>query len=457
MGNYSISKIIRNFFTKGHEQSINVKRNIFASFLFKALNIIIGLMLVPLVLHSLNYTKYGIWLTLSSIAGWMTFFQVGLGHGLRNRLAEALARDDIKLAKSYVSTAYAVLIFIMSAFIVAFLCINSFLNWANILKASIDLTHDLMLLSYIVFICFASRFILQLIKIVLIADQKFALSDGIDALSKIILLFAIFGLTRLKLVSLLNLGAALSITPIVVLFLFTLLLYTTSYRRISPSIKDVNIKHIGGLAHLGVRFFIIQISGVVLFSTDNIIISHLFGPAEVTNYNIARIYYGVPMRIFAIILSPLWSAFTLAYIRKDFDWINRIVKKMINVWWISCCLIVLMVVLSGKFYHFWVGDSIVIPLSLNILMALYAILLNWGSIFVHFLNGVGKVVLQVYICVIIAVVNIPLSILFAKYLKFGSSGVMLATCVCLFFGGVTILPVQYLLLVNNKARGIWNR
>jgi hypothetical protein len=35
-------------------------------------------------------TRYEIWLTLSSIVGWFSFFDVGLGHGLRNKFAPSL-------------------------------------------------------------------------------------------------------------------------------------------------------------------------------------------------------------------------------------------------------------------------------------------------------------------------------------------------------------------------------
>ena len=54
----------------------------------------IGLVLVPLTINYLNPTKYGIWITLSSVIGWFSFFDIGLGNGLRNRFAEAIANND---------------------------------------------------------------------------------------------------------------------------------------------------------------------------------------------------------------------------------------------------------------------------------------------------------------------------------------------------------------------------
>ena len=62
-----------------------------------------------MALNYLNPVKYGIWLTLTSVIGWFAFFDLGLGNGLRNKLAEALAKNDNELARTYISTSYAIM------------------------------------------------------------------------------------------------------------------------------------------------------------------------------------------------------------------------------------------------------------------------------------------------------------------------------------------------------------
>jgi hypothetical protein len=44
---------------------------------------------------------------------------------------------------------------------------------------------------------------------------------------------------------------------------------------------------------LGIRFFVIQIAGILLFSTGNIIISQLLGPEKVVPYNLSYQYFGI--------------------------------------------------------------------------------------------------------------------------------------------------------------------
>ena len=105
---------VNTYFTKGNERSVMVKRNIAVSLVMKCISILISLQVVPLTIGYVNSTKYGIWLTLSSIIAWLSYFDLGFAHGFRNRFAEARAKNNMKLAREYVSTTYAVLSFLFS-------------------------------------------------------------------------------------------------------------------------------------------------------------------------------------------------------------------------------------------------------------------------------------------------------------------------------------------------------
>lgn len=109
-----LRQYIRNFLTKGNHRTLEAKKNIVDSFWVKSLNAAINLILVPLTINYVSPTKYGIWLTLSSIILWFTIFDIGLGNGLRNKFAEAKARGNIEQARIYISTSYALLILIFS-------------------------------------------------------------------------------------------------------------------------------------------------------------------------------------------------------------------------------------------------------------------------------------------------------------------------------------------------------
>ena len=447
---------LRKYFTNGHERSIKVKVNILTTFLFRSINIAIYLLLVPLTLNYLDPIKYGIWLTLSSVIVWFDFFDIGLGNGLRNKFAEALTKNDKILARIYVSTTYFILAIIVLFIYLLFLFMRPFLNWPKLLNAPSGMAMELGQLVFFVFTFFCIQFVFKLIGTILIADQKVGLSSIFSVISNLLSLVIIYILTKTASSSLVYLGIAMGLTPAIVLFAANIFFFSRDYREYFPALKFVKLKYARNLAGLGFKFFLIQISAVLIFSSSNIIIAQIFGPAEVTSYNIVFKYFSVMTMLFSIILMPFWSAFTEAYHKQDFSWIKTNTKKLVKIWIIISIGILIMVVISKFVYRIWIGDAVHISFLLTLLMALFSIINSWNSIFVSFLNGVGKIKLQLYFGMFVALMNIPLSIFFAKNLKVGNAGVLLATCLSLL--PCTILwPLQYRKIVNNQATGIWGK
>ena len=448
------SLFIRDFFTKGNERSINAKKNIVFIAMLKGFSIAISIFLVPITIHYVNPTRYGIWLTLSSIVGWFYFFDIGLGNGLRNKFAEAIASGKTELARTYVSTTYAILTVIIAIVLLIFFCINPFLNWAKILNTPADMASELSILALIVFSFFCLEFVLQLVTIILTANQQPAKASLFGFLGNLISLCIIFLLTKTTSGNLIYLGTIFSITPVLVLVASSLWFYTHSYKQFAPSIKFVKFHFARDLMGLGIKFFVIQIAAIILYQTSNIIIAHLFGPEQVTPYNIAYKYFGVITMTFSIIMLPLWSAFTEAWTKKDITWIKNTVNKLILIWGLIAISVIIMFVFSTFIYRLWVGKEIKVPVSVSAVMAAYVVINGWCGIFSQFLNGVGKIKLQLYVGIVGALINIPIAIMLGKHL--GIYGVILSTVILGTINAVWS-PIQYMKIINNKATGIWNK
>ncbi len=440
----------------GHERSNRAKRNIAASFIIKGLSILISLILVPMTINYINPTKYGIWITLSSIIGWFSFFDIGFGNGLRNKFAEAVALGNKELARKYVSTTYAILSIIIVVVFFVFIITNPFLNWAKILGAPKEMAQELSSLAFIVFSFFCLQFVLQLITTILIADQKPAKASYFNLLGSVFSLITIFLITKSTKGSLIYLGLALGFSPILVLSVASIWFFTHDYKYYVPSFKYIKFSYAKDLMHLGIKFFILQIAALILYQTNNIIITQLIGPADVTVFNIAYKYFGVIPMAFSIITAPFWSAYTESYLKKDLEWIKRSIRTLMYLWLFTSLLALLMLLVSGYIYKLWIGSRIPIPFSVSIACALYVIIVTWANIFLTFVNGIGKISLQLYLTIIVIVFNIPLAIFLAKYLNMGISGVLFATCIDFLIFAI-IIPIQYLKIINNNAVGIWNK
>jgi O-antigen/teichoic acid export membrane protein len=454
IANNYLPDIVKNFFTTGHRRSIKAKKNIIASFGLKAFSVLVSFLLVPLTLNYLNATKYGMWLTISSIIGWFGFFDIGLGNGLRNKLAEAFALKDYKLAKTYVSTTYAILLLIISGVFLLFLFINPFLDWSKLLNTQPEMAGELSSVVLVVFTFFALRFVLNLIGIILTSDQLPAVNNSFGPLGNLIALVAIYLITKFTHGNLLYVSLIYSAAPVLILIIASFYFFNGKYEFIKPDLKSVDFKHFKSLADLGVKFFILQIGVLIVFSTDNMIITQILGPAEVTPYNIAFQYFGIPIMIFTTIMTPFWSAFTEAFTNKDVNWIRNSITKLIKIWLLIVVGVIILLAISEYFYLLWVGNTVHIPFLLSAFMGFFAIINTWNNIFAYFINGVGKIKLQMYYGIFAMIVNIPISIFFAKNLEMGSAGVILGTCLSMLFGFI-FGPIQYWKIINNNAKGIW--
>lgn len=449
----------RNFF-KGHSRTIKAKKNIFVSFILKGISIVVGFLMVRITLNYLDQTKYGIWLTLASFLTWFSFFEIGLGSGLKNKLAEALAKQDYQRAKTYVSTTYMILSLVIGIVAILFFISNFYIDWTVILNTEKSLGNQLTKLSFVVFGFFFLRFVLKLIGIIFSADQRPAIANSFGPIGNIISLFLIFILTKTTNGNLLYLGWIMSAVPILVLIIASIYFYSNDYKNIAPSFKYIDFKYLSDLLNLGFKFFLIQISTLIMFQSSNIIITQFYGPAEVTPYNIAFKLFSVIMMIFTIIVTPFWAAFTEAWVKEDITWIKSTIRNLFYVWIGLFVLSLFLFFISDIFFDFWIGkdkmETIKISNRLKISLLIYFLILTFGGIFNMFINGVGKISFQMYSLLIGSIIYIPLSIYMIKYLHWGIESVVIAAIISNFYSPF-IAPIQYFKIINKKAYGIWNK
>ena len=167
------------------------------------------------------------------------------------------------------------------------------MNWAAILNAGNDpaLQKELSILALVVFSSFCLTFIFKLIATILTADQQPAKASLFNLISNALSLAFIIVLINRTNGSLLYIGIIFSCVPVIVFFISSFWFFNGKYKLYKPSLRFVDLSKLKDLFSLGIKFFIIQIAGVLLYETNNIIISQLFGPAEVTPYNIAFKYF----------------------------------------------------------------------------------------------------------------------------------------------------------------------
>lgn len=448
------SKYIKSIFS-GSQRTVLLKKNIVASGLLRVVNILTGLLLVPLTINYVNPTQYGIWLTLSSIVGWIAYFDFGLALGFKNRFAEALAVDDKHLAKEYVSTTYALMSIIFIPIGLICLIANRFIDWPSFINVDSSYFYELRKVFDVLIVCFCANQIVKIVCIMLDADQKPAISALINTLAQVIKLFIIYLMTLFIKGSLFNLSVAFSVIPIIVIIVASIIIFGNfRYKQYIPTIKTIKLKLTKNILSLGGQFFIIMISMLFIFQMINIIISRVLGPDVVTQYNIAYKYFSVILMFSSIIVSPLWAAFTDAYTKNDSVWMKKVLKRMETMCLISIPIYIIMFLLAPFVYKIWIGDSVQMHSIESLAVLMYVASNMMGSVYMYMINGTGKVFLQTVVYVIAAIVSIPAMNYACK--SYGIVGVLLIPSITFIVLSV-LARIQVVKLLKNNASGIWNK
>ncbi len=440
--------MISKYLKSGNPRSVRALRNIAGSFVIKGVSIVINLALLPLTINYLSPTKYGVWLTISSMLGWINFFDVGLGHGLRNKLAESIAKNETSRAKTYVSTAYFSIAALVCVLFCIFLLINQFLNWNRLLNIPIEVDENLKSLALILFSMFSIQFILQLINSILLSNQEPAKVSLNSMLSNLLVLVSVALLVRFTKQSLFHVALVFSCFPVAVLAFVNIYYFRNSFKSYAPSFRSFNFSALSDVLSLGVKFFVIQISVLIFFQTSNLLICRFFSPEYVTPYNVAFRYFGIITMVFSIITTPYWSAYTEAFVKQDYAWMRKTVKHLFYIWLVLVLASVCMLFLSGYAYDFWVGNKVKVDIRISIFMMLYTVIISFGNIYILILNGIGQIKLQMLFNVIGMLLFIPLAYYFSQILHWGIEGIILSTIICSLYGPL-IAPFEVRRLLNR--------
>ena len=405
-----------------------IKKNILASFVLKGYAAIISLMLVPLTLNCLGTLKNGVWLTISSILLWIDQMDIGLGNGLRNRLAIHIAHEEIKEARQTISSTIAMLASIVFPLLLVLLVITwnaDMYRFLNILPEEIPELR-IAIVYAIIFVCLT--FVMKFIGNFYMGMQLPAVSNLLVALAQTVVLVATWILYVNGKATFLSIAVANTASPLVIYFIAYTYTFYIQFPRLRPSFRLINLRSALELCNLGLKFFWIQIASVVQFMTTNLLISKFYTPALVTPYQIAYRYISLSMVLFTILCMPFWNATTDAYERNDIAWIRKANQKM--NWMIAgiILLLIVMIVVSPWVYQVWIGDAC------------------------H--DGIGALRLQLYMTVM-TVIFIP-SVYIVCSLTDNILWLIGAMCVCVapsYFANM----IQFHKIINGTATGIWKR
>ena len=441
--------MIKDFFLK-YSAFKSLFKQISWNIFFKFFSLIVNLIIIKLLVNKLELEEYGIWVVLFSLAQWFTISDIGIGNGLRNKLAEAYSKKNYEEARQYISTAY----FILGALLIFIsLIINLsiyFINWKNILNINKLNDQEAKIILYYFFNISVLNFYFSIINQIFFAIQKSSWTNIPIFFTNVIFLFYITFIEHNF-----NLKNIILIFCFVQLFiiLFTSIIFYRSYKVLIPHINEIKKGKIRDILNLGIKFFIIQLTGVIIFSTDNFIITHYLGPNYVTSYNLNFTIFNYVFLFFNLIFMPFWSSYTKAFVTNNIIWLKDAIKFNLNLILPAILILILLTIFFNDLLFLWVRKKIEYPKYLPFYFAVYIFLMIWTNLFVYLLNGISKIKLSFILSIFIAIINLPLAKILAVNYKLGLNGIVLSNLICLIPSAIFFpLQVFYLFFSNKKYK-----
>lgn len=450
----NIIESLKRIVLKGNVRTVRAKKNVVLTVVIKALGVLIGFVYFPLSLDYLGTVKFGIFLTLLSIVDWFLNFDIGIGLGLRNKFGESVAHGNDQKALHYVSTAYFFLGAIVLVVTIVLLIINFLVAWPSWINVPPELVGEVKMLGGIIIIAFGIRFISTNIYEIFYALQKMAYVEFFSFLTKASFLGLILIIPFIMPESLLLFGTAQSLTFALVPFCVGLFYFRSKFIKYKPALKYVQVDYIRDIFSLGIKFFLINISMLVIHQTNNILIASFVSLEGVPQYEAAYKYLSIFMMLFVILNNQLWPSNIEAYAKGDLEWMGKSMGIVTKIWVGTVILAAIMVAVSPFVYSLWLDDNIYITMGISISVAVSICLTTWVNLFNIVLNGTGKIKLQMFAWIFAAIINIPASLFFVKILNFGVVGIVLGTITSLIPLAI-LSPIQVNKILSGKEQGIW--
>ena len=392
---------------------------------------------VPLVIGYLDPQSYGMWLMMSSLVAALGPLDLGIGLGLLTVVSDAYGRDDKERARRAISTAAAMLTLISAIAALVFAVLFFVIPWARVFNVT-----DPTAISQagptaaVLFGAFALGLPLGITAQVQLAHQSgyissaWAILGNLGSLAALILVVNAHGSLPILLVALTGVGLMTAL-------LNGFFLFRRQRPWLMPRLRDVDLHMARPLLKTGSLFLVLQLSALVAYQLDNMVIGQIMGAQAVAEYAVPAKLFVIAPTLLAFVLTPLWPAYREAFARGDVPWAKRTLARSIKLAAsINVPNAVVMVFAAPFILQVWVHaakDPLVTHPSMLLLLGFgtWTLMNTLNGPLAMILNGANVVGFQVVCSICMAIANVTISILLVQHI--GVSGAVWGSAIAQLF------------------------
>ncbi len=409
--------------------------NIIGAMAVKGLSLVISLFTMPAYIRFFgDETALGLWFTVVSVLNWILNFDLGIGNGLRNHLTESLTRKDYPEAKKFLSSAYISVGVICLFLSLTLFVIFGFINWNTVFSIDVDIVSPKAMLwsVRIIFIGIILQMFFKLITSVLYAIQKSSLNNFLHLCATAATLAAVLVIPSADNdKNMITMAVVHSVTSVLPFVIASVVVFSgKTLRKVLPSLKCFSKSHTKAVLSLGGMFLVVQIAYMFVMNTNEYLISFLSSNGDVVDYQIYHRLFALGSTIFALMLTPIWSAVTKAIAERNVPWVKSLYKKLLLIGAGVCVFEFLLVPFLQFAVNLWLGDeAIVVNPLYGLAFAGLGSVLIISSVFSNIANGLGTLKVQL-ICFVSGTLIKPLFAWGVVTLTGSWIGVVIANIIC---------------------------
>ena len=413
-------------------------------------SIVVGLVSVSIGLHYFGPVRYGIWAVISSVIAYLSFSNLGI-----NAAAPVLIAKASKVFEKRAVLLYSLFLLFISSVVVLIMVtgINHFYpNWVLILgKIPLNLRTEAAKAGLATAILFLLNLPFQVFSAGFIGLQKIYWAKFYGSLSSIVALIALI-LTVLLKGNLVTLAIFRGVAAICISIVCGLHLLFTNPDLCKKTDKPINTEFsIKSIFASGIRFFIIGIAAMVVWNTDNLVISHFLGAKAVTPYAIVFKVFVMTFSIFMSVNSALFPMYGKAAGLKQWRWIQQTYEKSTQLLpFIGGLVWIGSVSFLREIIYIWVGPEAYGGILVVFALGGYGYLLSMVNIHSSLLSGLNATKNMVFIGWTEAIANIGISIVLVVPLGIG--GVALGTFLASLLTVFWMLPLDVYKQTEGKVK-----
>ncbi len=376
---------------------------------------IVMVLTVSLTMPYLGAERFGIWMTIASFIGMLSFLDLGVGNALTNKVSQVAIENNSYELRKTISGGVGVLFVLGLVIGIVLFGIANILPWDKIIKVKNFAVISEVLNSAVVFsILFGFSLFSNGIQRIFAGLQRTFESHLVSLVGSAFSLLVLWILTKQEASIPYLLAATLGVQSLSNLALLAILtkrnLFTLKQIFVNIQSEMHHLLHLGGL------FFVLQIGTMVGWGADSLIIASYLGAAQVATFAIVQRLFQFVTQPMSIMNTPLWGAYADADARGENGFIKKTLKNSMLSTGIYSISAFIFILFFGEFLvEKWTGGALSLSFFFLVAYGVWAVLDALGNSFSMFMNGCNIVRPQVFGVVSLVVLSIPVKIFTIKY------------------------------------------